>query len=64
MLRIISLNAYCQNMIYMLNKDVSDRFQGEKSYLRLAVRTVEDNQKFVQCFHQVVTEIKDLANIS
>ncbi|HEY9705178.1 MAG TPA: aminotransferase class I/II-fold pyridoxal phosphate-dependent enzyme, partial [Allocoleopsis sp.] len=45
-------------------KDVSDRFQGEKGYFRLAVRNGQDNQKFVQCFHQVVTEVTDFANIS
>jgi histidinol-phosphate/aromatic aminotransferase/cobyric acid decarboxylase-like protein/choline kinase len=35
-------------------KDVSSRFMGEKSYIRLAVRDGEDNQKFIQCFSQVV----------
>lgn len=34
-------------------KDMSDRFKGPGSHIRLAVRTAEDNKKFIQCFRQV-----------
>lgn len=38
-------------------KDVSDRFKGQKSHLRLAVRDTVDNQRFIHCLSDVIAEI-------
>ncbi|MEG4495638.1 aminotransferase class I/II-fold pyridoxal phosphate-dependent enzyme [Microcoleus sp. F10-C6] len=38
-------------------KDVSNRFNDEKSYLRLAVRDGADNLKFLQCFSDIAAEL-------
>lgn len=35
-------------------KDISDRFPGENSYFRLAVRLPEENNKLVQCLREIV----------
>lgn len=39
-------------------KDISKKFNSQKSYLRLAVRDAADNRKFTDCFHDVVREIQ------